>query len=154
MKVYKRTVFSLLVSIIIAPFGGLAAWFIVGIFIKIAAVYYAAGILAFAALLYMAIFSENVYVELDDDGNFRYYKRAALLEEYKISECRVGYRRKSDRSFPVSHDIKLQIIDKNEEEHFIDCSPLGLTQFTELFDELKKLAKEEVEVLSANKEET
>ena len=103
--------------------------------------------LVFLMLLYLAIFSENIHFELDDEGTLRYYKRGKLKNTYNLESCLVGYHSKSDGT---STDISLHIHDmRNSLEEIIDCSPIGERQFQDMYAKLKGFTKEEPEVLKA-----
>jgi hypothetical protein len=131
-------------------------YIILGFFLRNSLVQSILSLVPVAALLYMAIFSENIYFELEEDGILRYYKGKVLQKTFDIKQCHVGYFRKSDRSFPPSHDIRLKIFDpsQGEEEINIDCSPLGVNSFDEMYRTLDGLSANEPEELSAEPAET
>jgi hypothetical protein len=137
-------------SFVIAPVTGLFVgglmYYFAGVFIGVLA-----GLAAGAALLYMTFFSENIYFELDEDGSFRYFKKGTLRNSFAIQRCNVGYYRKSERGLLGSHDIRLKILDPEagEDEIEIDCSPLGVSGFHEMFERLDELSANERKVLSA-----
>ncbi|MDR0399379.1 MAG: hypothetical protein LBH51_00370, partial [Treponema sp.] len=58
---------------------------------------------------------------------------------------------KSEGGFPPTHDITLTIMDTAGEgdEVSLDCGPLGLNQFTEMWKEMEHFAIKDKEVLSA-----
>jgi hypothetical protein len=95
MKEYRRSFFSLIKGIIIAPFGGLAAAIVLHFFLSIFISYIVGGAIT-AILLYMAIFSENIRFELDGDGTFRYFKKGALRNTFNLPEYRIGYYAKTE----------------------------------------------------------
>jgi hypothetical protein len=103
------------------------------------------------ALLYIAIFSEDVFFELEPDGLFRFYKRRILQNTFDLKNCYITYYRKSEGGFPPTHDITLTIMDTAGEgdEVSLDCGPLGLNRFTEMWREMENFASKDAEVLSA-----
>jgi hypothetical protein len=104
----------------------------------------------FFLLIYMAVFSENIYFELTSDGKLRYFKKGNLLKTFDLSKCNVGYHRRTETTVFIlsSHDITLRILQDGSEEE-IDCSPIGLTQFTEMFEQIEKFSANKIEVLVA-----
>jgi hypothetical protein len=151
MKVYKRTFFSMIKGIIIAPFGGILVYFLAQIFLSVA-ICAVLGVVVAAALLYMAIFSENIYFELDDNGAFRYYKKGALKETFELAKCGVGYYRKTEWGLFGSNDIDLKILDAEGNETRIEAGPLGTGQFEDMFGEMEKHTVRNIEVLAAAEE--
>jgi hypothetical protein len=150
MKTYKRSLFELGKGIVIALFAGAAAYIITGLFTRSAL--FCLGIPALLALsiLYVTIFSEDIYFELEPDGLFRYYKRRILQNTFNLRNCYITYRWKSEGGFPPTHDITLTIADTAEGgETGLDCGPLGLQQFNEMFAEMENFTMKDTAVLSA-----
>jgi hypothetical protein len=101
--------------------------------------------------LYITVFSEDIYFELRTDGLFRYYKRRVLQNTFNLKNCYITYRRKSESGFPPTHDITLTIVNADDgEETGLDCSPLGLRQFNEMFREMENFTIKDTAVLSAD----
>lgn len=150
MQVYKRTLWMLLKGLLLAPFAAAAAYFIGSIFIANTTLLLALAALIFVALVYLAIFSENIRFELED-GTLRYYQRGKLRHEFDLDSCAAGYRRKSERGLLGSHDITLEIADlATGQETFLDCSPLGLGGFERMFAAIEsRTPKREENVLRA-----
>jgi hypothetical protein len=111
------------------------------------------GIGAGVALLYMAFFSENIYFELDDNGAFRYYRRGKEVQSFRLGDCRIGYRRKSQSGIFGNHDINLQIVDGKENTVTIDAASLGVDQFTGMYEEMEKHAIKEEPVKAGKPKE-
>jgi hypothetical protein len=109
------------------------------------------GVAAAAAIAYISIFSEAIHFELDDDGAFRYFKRANLQSTYDLSKYRLGYYRRTERGILGNNNIQLKLIDTEGKESEIDAGPLGTTQFDEMFAAMEKYAIQDVEQLSADK---
>jgi hypothetical protein len=114
------------------------------------------GIPALVALgiLYITVFSEDIYFEIEPDGVFRYYKRRVLQNTFNLKTCYIWYRRKSETGFPPTHDITLKVLDTSiedaeEGEVGIDCSSLGPNQFDEMFAAMEEFALKDKTVLSA-----
>jgi hypothetical protein len=150
MEVYKRTVFSMIKGIIISPLSGILVFLLAQIFLPIP-LCVVLGIATAAALIYMTVFSENIYFELEDDGTFRYFEKGSLKNTFELSKCRIGYYRKTEWGIFGSTDINLNILDTGGEETGIDAGPLGAGQFEGMFKEMEKYAIKDVEVLEAEK---
>jgi hypothetical protein len=150
MKTYKRSLFELGKGIVISLFTGAAAYIITGLFTSSALFGRGIPLLILLAILYITIFSEDIYFELEPDGLFRYYKRRILQNTFNLKTCYITYRRKSEGGFPPTHDITLTIVDTAEGgETGLDCGPLGLEQFNEMFAEMENFALKDTAVLSA-----
>jgi hypothetical protein len=147
MQVYRRTVFSLIVGVIGAPFAGLLVFIITQIFIHSTPICAILGIGVAALVVYMTVFSENIFFELDDDGTFRYFKQGALKNTFTLPSCRVGYHRKSESSLFGNNYITLKILDAENNETDIDTAPLGVTQFHKMFEDMEKFSIKDVETL-------
>jgi hypothetical protein len=148
MKVYKRTLFSMIKGIIISPLSGILVFLLAQILLSemICAVL---GILTSAALLYMAVFSENIYFELENNGTFRYFQKGTLKNTFDLSKCRIGYYRKTEWGIFGNNNIDLKIQNTEGEETGIEAGPLGTSQFEDMFEEMEKFAINEIEVLEA-----
>jgi hypothetical protein len=136
-------------SIVIAPLTGGLVYFIAQLFISSLMICLALGMLPAAALLYMALFSENIYFELDDDGSFRYFKRGRQEQSFDLKTCRIGYRRKSESGLFGNHDIDLKISDGEDTETSIDAAPLGVSQFHAMFEDMEEFAIKDDEPIRA-----
>jgi len=152
MQVYKRTTFSMLKGIIIAPFSGIVLFIVAQILLP-TLVCAVLGVAAAALIVYITVFSENIYFELDDDGVFRYFKKGTLQNTLDLSKYKVGYHRKTDWGILGNNDIRLQFLSAEGEESEIDAGPLGTTQFNEMFESMEKYAIKDVEVLAAGKKQ-
>jgi hypothetical protein len=150
MKVYKRTLFSLVKGIIISPLSGILVFLLAQIFLSVP-ICAVLGILTAAALMYMTVFSENIHFELDDNGTFRYFQKGILKNTFELSKCSIGYYRKTEWGLFGNNDINLKILDAEGEETGIEAGPLGTGQFDDMFEEMEKYAIKNVEVLEAAK---
>ena len=150
MKTYKRTLFSLIKGVILAPFSGLFVFILAQIIfpVPLCAII---GIAVAAIIVYISVFGENILFELDDDGTFRYYKMGKLKNTYKLQEYRIGYYRKTERGILGLNNIDLKLQDSKGEEQSIESGPLGTTQFDEMFAEMEKHAIQDIETLEAGK---
>ena len=104
-------------------------------------------------LLYMAIFSDNISFEFAN-GKMSYFKKNKLKETFILKECSFRYQSKSGRN---TADSIMLYVTKNDsdQETFIDCTPLGHSQFYKMFDLIKKETDLGPEVLVAtNKGDT
>jgi hypothetical protein len=139
-------------GVIIAPFGGLAI-FIVGQIFLPALLCVILGIGAVALLAYWAIFSENIYFELDDDGTFRYFKRGKVQNTFNLSKYKIGYYRKTEWGILGDNHIDLKLYDEQGEETDIEAGPLGTSPFNEMFENMENYAIKNIETLDAAKKE-
>lgn len=142
MKVYKRKLFSMIKGLVLAVAAAFAAYVIAGIFISNPTTVLVIALVILLWLLYSAVFSENIRIELDG-GEFRFYKGARLKARFDLHNCAVRYQIRTEGGFPVTHDINLYITDmvKNpEDEMHIDCSPLSRGQFDDLFARMEQIA--------------
>jgi hypothetical protein len=151
MEVYKRTVFSMIKGIIISPLSGILVFLLAQILPIPVPLCALAGIVVAALLLYMAVFSENIYFELEDDGTFRYFNKGTLKNTFELSKCSIGYHRKTEWGIFGSNNIDLKILDAEGKETGIEAGPLGTGQFEDMFEEMEKYAIKDVEVLEAAK---
>jgi hypothetical protein len=150
LQVYKRSAWELFKSVILAPFAGLAAYVIGSFFLD--DLFLRAGLAAAVTLLslFIAFFSDNIRCEVGADGRFRYYKRGRLKTEINLTDCQIGYHRRSEGSFPATHSITLYITPPDGAERLsFDCAPLGVSRFTNLYERLTQFAQDEPEVLRA-----
>lgn len=143
MQVYNRSLWVMLKGIVSAPCAGLIVLFAASFFINDTRIVYGISIFVCLLILFISVFSENIRLELDKDGELRYYKGGKLRNSYTLEHCAVGYYRESDTGILASHDIKLHILDiASGEEWDIDCSPLGLLNFNNMFAEIKQYTEE------------
>jgi hypothetical protein len=137
-------------GLIMVPFGGLFVFVLTQILLPVP-VCAVLGVAAALVIVYMTIFSENIYFELDDNGTFRYFKKGTLQNTYELSEYRIGYYRKTEWSIFGSSNIELKLLDSKGEETEIEAAPLGTAQFERMFKEMEKYTTKDVEVLEAEK---
>jgi hypothetical protein len=135
-------------GIILSPLSGILVFLLARIFLPVP-LCAVLGIVAAALLMYMAVFSENIYFELDDDGTFRYFKTGTLKNTFDLSKCRIGYYRRTERGIFGNNNIDLKILDAEGKETGIEAGPLGTGQFEDMFEEMEKYAIKNVEVLEA-----
>jgi hypothetical protein len=152
VQIYKRTTFNLVKSIVQAPLTGVFIFVITQFFLPLR-ICLVLGSVAAAALLYMAFFSENISLELGDDGVFRYFKRGKLENTFDLRNCRLGYYQKSESGFFGDHSITLRIQEGEAEEISIDAAPLGPAAFHKMFAEMQEFAIKDEPIRANNKEE-
>jgi hypothetical protein len=150
MKTYKRSFLELGKGMVIALFTGAAAYFVTGLFIGSALFGLGVPILVTLSILYITVFSEDIYFELEPDGVFRWYKRRILQNTFNLTQCYIAYHRRSEGGFPPTHNITLTIADTaGGGETGLDCAPLGLRQFNEMFAVMEHFTMKDRAVLSA-----
>lgn len=141
MQTFKRSAWSWIKSILLAPFAALGIFFVVIFALQFFSlgemdVYLVVGLPALALLigLYMAFFSENIKFEIEPEGECRYYKAGKLKKKWDLKRCTVGYRHKTTTSRgSTTHDIDFKIRDEAGAEESVDCSALGPTRFQAMF---------------------
>ena len=133
MRVFRRGIFSLLWSLLLAVVGGPFLGFIISWFTEDMYIILIPAILVSLWLLYSAIFSENIRFEIDEDGMFRYIKRKKIEKELNLKEYYCGYRTKV--SDGTTDDLRLNLLktDDSEDKFDIDCTPLGTSKFHKMF---------------------
>lgn len=153
MQVYKRTVGSLIKSLILTPFAGVAAFVVLYILLQFVnlgtiGVYllYIVPVLAFLWMLYASIFSENIRVEIDPAGTCRYFKNGKLLKQWFLPQCQVGYYKRTESGLMGNNNIRLDIRNEMGQDETVDCSPLGSTQFYNMFAHMETFTKPEPQV--------
>jgi hypothetical protein len=150
MKIYKRTLFSLVKGLITVPFSGIFVFIVAQIFLPVV-ICGVLGVVAAAAIAYVTIFSEAIHFELDDDGTLRYFKRGTLQSTYELSKYRLGYHRKTEWGILGNNNIRLKFMDTDGKESEVDAGPLGTTQFDGMFAAMEGYAIKDVEQLTAGK---
>jgi hypothetical protein len=135
-------------GVIISPLSGILVYLLAQIFLPVT-LCAVLGIVVAALLMYMAVFSENIHFELEDNGTFRYYKKGTLENTFELSKCRIGYYRKTEWGIFGNNNIDLKILDAKGEETKIEAGPLGTGQFEDMFEEMEKHTIKNVEVLAA-----
>jgi hypothetical protein len=148
MQVYKRTRFSLIRGLVVAPFSGLVVFIIAQIFLPLP-ICIILGLAAAGGIVYIAVFSEDIYFELDDDGMFRYFCMGKIKNTIDLSKCRIGYHRKTEWGILGNNNIDLKLVDLSGEKMDIEAGPLGTVQFDEMFAAMEKYAIQDTEVLKA-----
>jgi len=152
VQVYKRAWNTLLMGIIGAPCASLVVFILAGIFIDSYVLLGAIAAVVCVVILYVTIFSENVTFTISEDGQFSYYKRGKLKEQFEIPDCYVGYYRKTTDATDHNISLRILLVGKAEADTvYIDASPLGRSRFEKMFAELEKFAANKPEVLVATK---
>lgn len=128
-SVYKRSIFKMIWALVGAPIGGLIVWGISTYFLS-QTMAVALGIFITLISVYINVFSDNIKFEVEGT-KFRYYKRNKLVKEYELTAAEVGYNIKQSNT---ADDMNLRI-----NGDVIDCAPLGLIQFKNMYAEIEKL---------------
>lgn len=135
MKQYKRSLFVMVKNVLYGIGGGfvaalVASWFVGGILAVIV------GLAAGLAIIYFAVYSDNIVVTLDE-GVMSVHRFGKLLHTFAIGEC--GFNAKvvttSDMTGGDS-DCTLHVTRADGSEVHLDCSMLGRSAFMELLDDL------------------
>ena len=145
---FKRGIWSLLKSLLVAVAAPVALFFVVSIFTEKSWLLYGIPSIAFVFLVYCAIFSENIRFIIE--GNrLEYYKRSKL-ETYDLNLYDVGYRAKTTDGDP--DHIYLYLTKKGEEDSIsIDCTPLGLSKFYKMYELLETSSEKKVHKVQTKK---
>lgn len=95
-------------------------------------------------VLYLAwvLIGSRLKFELDG-SELRYYRRGKMLQVFDLKQSSLRYvvnTRGTDST------ISFYITDhsKSEEEHYIDCSPLGANRFQKMYEDLRTLSQSAV----------
>lgn len=140
MKIYKRNFINLLWSLILTLFGLLFVNFIIYWFINEKApnhiwIFYIIVISSSLYFLYSSIFKENIKIEIDNKY-LKYYENNILKEEIDLSKVSYGYK------ITNNNYINLYLYEDNNNNYkSLDCSPLGVTKFYDLIEEISKSTK-------------
>ncbi len=132
MKVYKRGIFALLLSLVSISVFAVIVFFIASLFLSV--IWYCAAIAAVLWIigLFIVLRSENVRFELED-RRLRYYVANQLKKEFHIAEdSNISY--KSVQKSGSDTQIDLYI-----DGEYVDASPIGLMKFQALYAELEDL---------------
>ena len=109
------------------------------------------GALAGIFLLYSVVFSENIFVEVDDK-ELRYYKRGKLKTSYSFEHCQFGYYTVSSSGTTDRIELKILHMENGMEER-LDLQPLGSRQFHKLFEILEVNQVGETQKLEVQKKQ-
>lgn len=157
MQIFKRTKLNFLKNLFYAIGAPVAVCFlvyIVGGFLTtdmnlLAYIGIGLGAVAFLVLLHSVIFSENIFVEVDDK-ELRYYQRGKLKKTYLFATCNFGYHTVSSSGTTDTIRLKILHLETGDEE-VLDLQPLGSRQFYKLFTILENNQAGEPEELEVNK---
>lgn len=148
ITVYKRPIFQLIKSIVIAICFGVAWYFIVPMFTSNVLIVYGGLALATLALLYMAFFSENIRFEIEG-SQLRYYQKGKLRNTFELKDCGYSYRVKHSSSTD-SIDLCLQPADGSDALD-IDCASLGDSRFYKMIEHIERYAHKDETIITATK---
>ena len=152
MRVYKRTRWELVKSLMIAPLPPVAVglvllwalqWFSYTWFFAITV---GLPIIIFFSMLYDAIWSRNIRFEITDAGQCNYYKNNKLKKSYNLKACDMGYHHVKDANGGTDR-LSLRITDENGQTDILDCEPIGAKQFEQMFKEMQGFSEVELEKL-------
>lgn len=152
MRVYKRTKWKLIKSLIIAPLPPVAVglvllwalqWFPYTWFFVITV---GLPIIIFICMLHSAIWGENIRFEITDEGKCNYYKNNKFKKSYDLKVCDMGYHHVKDANGGTDR-LSLRITDENGQTDILDCEPIGAKQFEQMFKEMQSFSEVELEKL-------
>jgi hypothetical protein len=96
------------------------------------------GIAAAGLVIYVSVFGENIYFELDDNGILRFFRMGKLKKDMDLSRIKISFQRNTATKILGNNTIKLKFVDTTGEKFEVDAGPLGTVQFNEMFAEMKK----------------
>ncbi|MDR3313871.1 MAG: hypothetical protein LBS96_05370 [Oscillospiraceae bacterium] len=131
MKVFRRTIFSMIKGLAVAVFGAAAAAVILYAVTVNAALAGLVGVALLAVLLFIVIFSENIRVEVED-GQLRYFQRGKLKTDLRLAEYAVRYVIRSSQGSTDAMNVYFTPL-AGGDEIVIDFDPLGRKQFDALW---------------------
>lgn len=143
MNVYKRSLYVMIKGIVAAPFSGLVVYFFLSLFIGNDLILFGVFALVTFMVFYTSVFSSRISFTVSPDGEFCYYKKGKLEEQYDLKKCSIGYDRQTDGTY-----INLTIIDENGKESVIDAEPLGSSRFLKMYENMKQFVKDD-EIMKA-----
>lgn len=145
MREYKSSLFVIGKNVVYGVGGGFVAALVLSWFLH-AAIAVIGGLIAGAAIIYFAVFSDNISITVDDE-KMEVFRFGKLLHSFKLSEC--GFKAKivtTTGSAVSDSDCDLTVSGPGESETTIDCSMLGRSRFLELLSDLGMDDKEPVAV--------
>ena len=154
MTVYKRSLWKLFTSLILAPLAPLAVFFIIMWLLQFFPyewLYYTMYILPiviFLLILYMTIWSDNIRFIITKDKMLEYYKRGKLVQTFDLATTSIGYHHVQYTS-GGTQKLSLKLIDSHGATTILDCEPLGSSQFHRMFEEMERCCKVEPQHLDA-----
>ncbi|MDR1409454.1 MAG: hypothetical protein LBJ12_04140 [Oscillospiraceae bacterium] len=101
------------------------------------------GLVVFALLLYITIFKDAIRFELEN-GMMRYLVRGKEEHRFNLAQCAARYQIKTNNGSAGSISLYISELKSDGqygEEIYIDCEPLGETQFMKLFASMEKTSK-------------
>lgn len=135
MTQYKSSLFVIVKNVAYGVGGGfvaalVASWFLSGFFAIVV------GLAAGLAIIYFAVYSDNIVITLND-GVMSVHRFGKLLHEFKVEECQFNAKvvTTSDMTGGDS-DCTLHISRADGDEVHLDCSMLGRGRFMQLLDDL------------------
>ena len=151
MKTFGRSKWVIFKSVFIySPGAAFVVMGVVGVFTHDPIFIYGLPAVSFAAMLYYALVSSNIYFELLPDGRLRYYKSGKLKQTFDATKCSIGYYREKTCYF-AADSLSLTILTEgDDDETSIECDALGSGAFMEMYKALRNFSPVKPEVLSAD----
>lgn len=132
VRVYKRGIFKILISLISGIIGSIIVFFIAAYFLD--NILYVLGIsgLVLILMLFTTLSSDSIHFELE--GNvLRYFEKNKLKKEYILDEnTDLGYKQVTGGSFGDVFDLRIN-------GDVIDAEPLGGLKFHRLYSDIEAI---------------
>jgi len=145
-KVYKRTIWMFLSSFIGSIVGAAAIGFITYLFTEDLRIIIGVTLVILGLSMVLTLFGENIRFELDVN-ELKHFKNNKLKNTFKLNDISVGYETETGRKKATTITFTVYEHSTNKSVD-IDCSPLGLTQFYRMFEEI------EPQTIQNNKEQS
>lgn len=142
MKVYKRSLFKIIITSVQSILGGLLlGLFVYFIFKK--EMYSIIAFLLVEAIAFGMIFSSD-RIKFELEGNsFRYFKKNKLIKEYDLKTSKIGYKTVTG-GYADTFDLYI-------DEDVIDCEPIGRFKFVQMYNDLVDIVGVEVKKVDVKK---
>ncbi|MDR0813875.1 MAG: hypothetical protein LBO63_07795 [Oscillospiraceae bacterium] len=144
MTTYKRAWNTLLAGIIGGPCAGVAAVIIGGFLTENMLILIAAAAVICILVWLVTIFGEAIRFEISESGEFAYFKRGKLKNQFDLKTCSVGYHRRSRGASDHTITLKIRSFSEGEStETSIDASALGQMRFERMLAQMETFAPQE-----------
>ena len=150
MRVFKQSKWVLFKDIVGAFAGAFVAGIIAMFFTTDMRIIVPVAAAVLLIALYLAIFSDNIRFEFVND-EMSYFKKNKLVETFNVKKCNFRYEAKTGTRSGETVMLYVAREENLDKEIWIDCTPLGLSQFYAMFELIKKETNFEPEKMVATK---